>query len=86
MQIERAKWKNPVMIYGDVKCKKCFNIIDNISCPKCNGLLFWVDPDARYVICKGCKENNLRKVGKPICNKCGEESSYQIKPIRGYRP
>ena len=86
MQIERAKWKVPVEVYGENICKNCHNIIDDASCPECNGQLFWVDSEENYVICKGCKENNLRKIGKIICKKCGVEGSSKPKWIKGYKP
>ena len=48
-------------------------------------LLFWVDVDEHYGICKHCKD--VRKIsGELVCGSCGGKSLCKVKFIDGYRP
>ena len=85
-QIERAKWRNAVQVYGDLECTNGHNLVDVVTCSKCDEQVFWADGDEGYVICKGCKEGYLRKIRKVICGKCGAETKSNIKWVRGYKP
>ena len=48
-------------------------------------LLFWVDIDEHYGICKHCKD--VSKIsGDLVCGSCGGKSLSKFKFIDGYRP
>ena len=84
-QIERAKWKAPVQAYGEMKCENGHDINEKVVCDKCGEMLYWVDSDERYVICKGC--NTISKIGEKIkCSACGADSKAIVKWIKGYKP
>ena len=84
-QIERAKWKPPVVqSYGIMKCKGGHDLEDNVICKKCDQNLYWVDSDEKYAICKGCKQ--VRKLsGRIDCKACGSECLCTVKWISGYK-
>ena len=84
-QIERAKWKTPVQTYGEIKCENGHNINEKVVCDKCGEMLYWVDSDERYVICKGC--HRVRKIeDRLVCSKCGAKAKSHVKWIKGYKP
>ena len=85
-QIERAKWKTPVQAYGEMKCENGHNFAtDNVYCGECEQMLYWVDSDERYVICKGC--HRITKIeDRLVCSKCGAKSKAHVKWIKGYKP
>ena len=85
-QVERAKWKNAVQAHGELKCTNGHNLVDVVTCSKCDEQVFWADGDEGYVICKGCKEGYLRKIRKLVCGECGAETLSEIKWVRGYKP
>ena len=85
-QIERAKWKNSVQAYGELKCTNGHELEDVVTCSKCKEQVFWVDGDEGYIICKGCEENSIRKITTLVCGLCGAESQSNIKWVRGYKP
>jgi hypothetical protein len=85
-QIERAKWKAPVQAYGEMKCENGHKLKgDNVYCGKCDGALYWVDSDERYIICKGC--NEVRKITDDlVCSGCGARALCHVKWLEGYKP
>ena len=86
-QIERAKWKMPVMAYGEMRCKNGHYLADEPAvCGKCKqGHLYWVDSDEKYAVCSHC--NMVSKLsGKPLCLECGAETLCKTKWIKGYKP
>ena len=84
-QIERAKWKTPVQAYGEMKCENGHDLTEEIHCGECDQVLYWVDSDERYAICKGC--NEIRKIsGELVCSGCGAPSKAHVKWIKGYKP
>lgn len=86
-QIERAKWKMPVMCYGEMKCKNGHDLKDDpLICGKCKkGYVYWVDSDEKYVVCSHC--NEVMKLTENIkCFECGAEALCKIKWIKGYKP
>ena len=86
LQIERAKWKAIVQAMGEMKCENGHDISDNkLYCSTCHGALYWVDPDERYAICKGCENNGLQQVPKKIKCWCGAESKCTVRWIAGYK-
>ena len=87
-QIERSKWKVRVQACGEMRCKNGCELIDNVTCKKCDQNLFWVDSDEKYAICKGCnKDIAVRKLsGKIDCKGCGAECLCTVKWIKGYKP
>ena len=87
-QIERSKWKVRVQSHGEMKCKNGCDLIDNVTCKKCDQNIFWVDSDEKYAICKGCDKNNaIRKMsGRLDCKGCGAECLCTVKWIKGYKP
>lgn len=86
-QIERAKWKQIVQAYGELKCENGHSLKDYVICRKCHTPLFWVDSDEKYRICKGCLNNGLRKMTDDlVCDRCGGKAYAKVKWIIGYKP
>ena len=86
-QIERAKWKQIVQAYGELKCENGHNLDDFVSCDKCKTPLFWADSDEKYVICKGCPNNGLTKMTDDlVCDFCNGKSYAKVKWVIGYKP
>ena len=93
-QITRAKYRQTVQSYGEMKCKNGHEYSDaNVGCGKCkkkgidfnNRLLYWVDGDANYVICRHC--NEVFDIDEDlVCGSCGAPSLCKVKWNRGYRP
>ena len=93
-QIEAAKYKTLVQTYGPNKCKDGHSFSDlNVGCGSCkkNGveygdrLLYWVDADEHYGICKHC--NKVRHMDKKVYCSCGAEGECFVKFIDGeWRP
>ena len=85
-QIERAKWKTPVQAYGEMRCENGHEFKDDlVYCHKCDGALYWVDSDEKYIICKGC--NEVRKItGELVCKGCGAPALAKVKWLKGYKP
>jgi hypothetical protein len=94
-QIERAKYKTLIQTYGDNNCKNGHPFSDlNVGCGSCkkNGvkyedrLLYWVDADTRYGICKNC--NKVRLIHEKVYCNCGAEGECFVKFIdgSGWRP
>ena len=91
-QIANAKYKTPVQCVGYMKCVNGHEITsDNVGCGSCkekgvdfcDRLLYWVDVDEHYGICKHC--NVVRKISEKItCGTCGGESYCRVKFINGY--
>ena len=77
-----------------MKCKNGHEYSDaNVGCGKCkkkgidfnNRLLYWVDGDANYVICRHC--NEVFDIDEDlVCGSCGAPSLCKVKWNRGYRP
>ena len=83
-QIERAKWKAPVQAYGELKCENGHYLTEDVYCDECEQILYWVDSDERYAICKGC--NKISKIsGNLVCSGCGAPSKAHVKWIKGYK-
>ena len=87
-QIERSKWKVRVQSHGEMKCKNGCDLIDNVTCKKCDKNLFWVDSDEKYAICDKCPESKcITKIsGNLFCKGCGSKSLAEVKWIKGYKP
>ena len=88
-QIARAKYKQVIQAFGELKCENGHNMKDYVSCKICQTPLFWVDSDEKYVICKGkeCPNNGLSKmIDDLICEECGGKSYAKVKWIIGYKP
>ncbi len=86
-QIERAKWKCIVQAYGDLTCKNGCNLTDQVHCRDCKQVLYWVDGDERYVICKSCGDKSVRKISNSlICLGCGAACNAKVKFVTGYKP
>ena len=86
-QIQRAKWKIPVQVYGEIECINGHKYSNALcGCGYCNkDYVFWVDSHERFVICRGC--NKVYKISdKIICGKCGVEIKTKIKSIEEYKP
>ena len=68
-----------------MKCENVHDLTDDVYCGKCDQMLYWVDSDERYVICKGC--NKVRKIEDHlVCSGCGAKSKAHVKWIKGYKP
>ena len=86
--------KTAIQSYGIMKCVNGHTLSGNgIGCGSCkekgidfdDRLLFWVDVDEHYGICKHC--NVVRKISPDlVCGNCGGESLCKVKFIDGYRP
>ncbi len=75
----------PVQDFGDMECKNGHRLTTEVYCEKCNPNLYWVDGDARYVICKGC--NEVRKMSEElVCGGCNAKIRSNIKWVPGYKP
>ena len=88
-QIIRAKWKQIVQAQGELKCENGHELNDFVSCRKCKEALYWVDSDAKYVICKGCpiKEGGLTIITDDlVCDFCEGKSLCKVKWIINYKP
>lgn len=92
-QIEKAKYKCLVQTYGENKCKKGHEFSDlNVGCGSCkekgikyeDRLLYWVDADEHYGICKHC--DRVRLMDEKVYCGCGEEAECLVKFISGWRP
>ena len=89
IQIESSKYAIIVKCVGYMKCVNGHEITsDNVGCGSCkekgvdfcDRLLYWVDVDEHYVICKNC--NVVRKISEKItCGTCGGESYCKVKFI-----
>ena len=76
-----------------MRCKSGHNFKDpNVGCASCEEkgieyekrLLYWVDGDAHYGICKYCER--VRKISETVICSCGAECECKIKWNKGYRP
>ena len=94
-QIEAAKYKTLVQTGGINKCKDGHSFSDlYVGCGSCkkNGveyedrLLYWVDADENYGICKHC--NKVRKIKEKVYCSCGAEGECFVKFLdgSGWRP
>ena len=94
-QIERAKYKNLIQTYGDNRCKNGHSFSDlNVGCGSCkekgvkyeDRLLYWVDADERYGICKNC--NKVSHMDEKVYCGCGALGECLVKFIdgTGWRP
>ena len=93
-QIESSKYTRIVKCVGYRKCVNGHEITsDYVGCGSCkekgidfdDRLLFWVDVDEHYGICKHCKD--VRKISPDlVCGNCGGASLCKVKFIDGYRP
>ena len=88
-QIIEAKYKTAIQSHGDMQCVNGHKFSGNgVGCGSCkekgidfdDRLLFWVDVDEHYGICKHC--NVVRKISEKItCGTCGGESYCKVKFI-----
>ena len=89
-QIERAKWKTPVQAYGEMKCQNGHEFGDvDCACTDCHEPVYWADSDEKFVICKKCKNNGLRRISGVIkcgVEGCGADCLCSVKWIKGYKP
>ena len=93
-QINEANNRTAMQSCGPNECVNGHKFTGNgVGCGSCkekgiyfdDRLLFWVDVDEHYGICKHCKE--VRKItGELVCGLCGGESKSKVKFIDGYRP
>ena len=93
-QIIEANNKTAIQSHGEMKCVNGHNLSGNgVRCGSCeekginfdDRLLFWVDVDEHYGICKHCKR--VRKISPELyCEGCGGLSLCKFKFIDGYRP
>ena len=72
--------------YGEMRCENGHEFKDDlVYCRKCDGALYWVDSDEKYIICKGC--NEVRKISNNlVCSRCGAPSLSKVKWLKGYKP
>ena len=90
-QIERSKYKTAVQCYGTMECEKgCKYSDDGVGCGICKDkvkyedrLLYWVDGDAHYVICKNC--NDVSTIDEDVFCSCGAKCKCKVKMTTGYR-
>jgi len=92
-QIERSKNRWLIQCYGKMRCKNWHTFSDpNFGCARCGNegiefderLLYWVDRDAQYGICKNCEK--IRKISETIiCDICKAECECKVKWNKGYR-
>jgi len=88
-QIDEAKYLRSIQSYGVMECINGHKFFcKEVACGKCkekgidfdDRLLYWVDVDEHYGICKHC--NVVRKISEKIeCGICGSESLSKIKFI-----
>ena len=88
-QIDEAKYLRALECVGYMKCVNGHEITsNNVGCGSCkekgidfnDRLLYWVDVDEHYGICKHC--NVVRKISEKIaCGTCGGESYCKVKFI-----
>ena len=93
-QIIEANNKTAIQSHGDMQCVNGHKFSGNgVGCGSCkekgidfdDRLLFWVDVDEHYGICKHCKD--VRKISPDlVCGNCGGASLCKVKFIDGYRP
>ena len=92
-QVTEANFHTTIQSHGPNKCVNGHNLSGNgIGCGSCkekgiafdDRLLFWVDVDEYYGICKHCKV--VRKISPDlVCGNCGAESLNKVKFIGGYK-
>ena len=69
-----------------MKCQNGHNFESTIfHCGKREQMLYWVDSDETYVICKSCNEVRKIKDGL-VCSRCGAKVKAHVKWIKGYKP
>ena len=94
-QIERSKYKTLIQTYGENRCKNGHSFSDlNVGCGSCkekgikyeDRLLYWVDADEHYGICKHC--DRVRLMDEKVYCGCGAEGKCFVKFIdgTGWRP
>ncbi len=68
-----------------MRCENGHDLTDTVVFGVCKQILFWVDGDERYVICKGC--NIIRKIEDELyCLGCGAKANAHVKWVKGYKP
>jgi len=93
-QIIEAYDKTTIQSHGPMECVNGHKFSGNgVGCGSCkekgidfnDRILFWVDVDEHYGICKHCKV--VRKISPDlVCGNCGAASICKVKFIDGYRP
>ena len=93
-KITEAYNKTAIQSYGVMECVNGHKHSGNgVGCGSCkekgidfdDRLLFWVDVDEHYGICKHCKD--VSKIsGDLVCGSCGAKSLSKVKFIDGYKP
>jgi len=91
-KITESIGRTAIQSYGQMECVNGHKYSGTgVGCGSCKEkgiefderLLFWVDPEQRYGVCKHCKK--VRKISPNlVCGNCGGESLCKVKFIGGY--
>ena len=93
-QVIAAYDRTAIQSHGTMECVNGHKFSGNgVGCGSCkekgidfdDRILFWVDCDEHYGICKHCKV--VRKISPDlVCGNCGAECLCKVKFMDGYRP